>query len=222
MKDAYDNLFRKYNKQQFFLDGLHDIIYIENDKVINNWENIVRRITNNQELFIRGYGRDAANTNCFFTLYKHLFDNENIKKDPTNNAKPTQLISELTGMNKNLQTDINGQERIQNYQISHLFGRTKNPLLFTAAWNIAYIPKYIDPFTGHETQGEYKNDFQSLFIKQNKEKFSSFINEYNSFININVLPKLELSLKMTKKELKLNEKIFRKFEKDVLTELSNI
>ena len=41
-----------------------------------------------------------------------------IEIDPTNNTKPTQLLERNTGYRKN--------ESIFNYQVSHVFGLTKN------------------------------------------------------------------------------------------------
>jgi hypothetical protein len=219
MKDAYDKLFERYGKDNFFNDSLEDIIYIGEEKINQNWKERLDKLRSNEELYIRGYGRDAKGTELFFVLYKHLFSNENIKKDPTNNIKPTQLIAELTGFSKNT---TNEEKRIQNYQISHLFGRTKNPLLFTAAWNIAYIPKYLDPFTGHETRGKYKDEFQELFHKQIKTKFQKYISEYNLFFENFIEPKLEDALIKTQNELNINEIEFEKFRKSVYSELSII
>jgi hypothetical protein len=222
MKDAYNNLFRKYNKDTFFKDSLEEIIYIDEIQINNQWKNTIDKLKNNQELFIRGYGRDAAGTKAYITLYKHLFNNDNIRKDPTNNDAPTKIITNLTGLNKTLKVDNGKQERIQNYQVSHLFGKTKNPLLFTAAWNIAYIPKYIDPFTGHETQGDYSAEFKVLFDKQNKTKFSTFIKEYNSFVDELIEPKIEEALRLTKIDLKGGEINLIKFESDARNELKKI
>jgi hypothetical protein len=219
MKDAFDILFGKYPKDEFFRVGLEGIIYANTKIIDKNWQDILYRINNNQELFIRGYGRDAKKTNMFLTLYKHLFDNNKIKKDSTNNAEPTKIISDLTQLSK---VSKKGFELIQNYQVSHLFGKTKNPLLFTAGWNIAYIPKYIDPFTGHETKGKYKEEFQKMFNQIIREKFDNYIIEYNDFIRKNVNPKIKEALNNTRNELKVTINNFNQFRTDVENELSII
>ncbi len=54
----------------------------------------------------------------------------------------------------------NGEIYIRGYGRDAV--KTKNPLLFGCGWNIAYIPKYIDPFTGHETQGCYSEEFKKI------------------------------------------------------------
>ena len=73
-----------------------------------------------------------------------------------------------------------------NYQVSHLFGRTKNPLLFTSPWNIAYIPKYLDPFTGHESQGIHSTEFKNIFNQLIAKKFEPYIQDYHNFIDEHV------------------------------------
>lgn len=222
MKDAYDNLFKYYNKEEFFRNSLEEIIYISEEEVRKNWIETIDKLTSNKEIYIRGYGRDGAGTQAFITLYKYLFRNENVKKDQTNNAKPTRIIANLTGLSKIIKKEVNGFERIQNYQISHLFGRTKNPLLFTSAWNIAYIPKYIDPFTGHETQGQHKTEFQKLFDEKNRLKFNDYLKEYNLFVTDKVQPYFKDSLQLTKQELKMNKSDFNDFKNSAIAELSII
>ena len=36
---------------------------------------------------------------------------------------------------------------------------TKNALTFNAPWNIVYMPKLFDPFTGHESKGDITKKF---------------------------------------------------------------
>ncbi len=222
MKDAYDGLFKKYPISEFFSDSLDQIIFIESEKLKKNWNEQKRKLLNNEELFIRWYWRDALGTKSFFILYNALFLNEKIQKDPTNNHYPTKLITELTKLSKTNKKDWTNYERIQNYQVSHLFWKTKNPLLFTAAWNIAYIPKYLDPFTGHETQWIYRNEFLALYIPKINLLFKEFIEDYNRFVDEYISPNIENSLNIVKEELQMNEKEFIKFKNSVESELSKI
>jgi hypothetical protein len=148
-----------------------------------------------------------------------MFGNTNVKKDYTNNAEPTKLLKNLTQFSKTRKPE---KILIVNYQISHLFGKTKNPLLFTCPWNIAYIPKYLDPFTGHETQGEYSKQFKQIILPILKEKFKIYINEYNDIIRNKITDKIEESLKFVKAEAKLNNDEFNRFETDVRNELTEI
>jgi hypothetical protein len=222
MRDAYDKLFTKYPKDDFFRDALEEIIFIQAEKLQSNWESLKYKLLNNEELYIRGHGRDAGGTELFLTLYKHLFNHDKIKKDPTNNLKPTQVITTLTGLDKTIHKDTAKRERIQNYQVSHLFGRTKNPLLFTAAWNIAYIPKYLDPFTGHETQGKYRREFQTLFNDKIFNLFQAYVNDYNDFVDAHVSNNIEMALLATQEDFSDKSIPFEKFKLSAVVELSRI
>ncbi|AET69328.1 hypothetical protein Desor_3879 [Desulfosporosinus orientis DSM 765] len=63
---------------------------------------------------------------------KRIFNNTNVKKDATNSVEPQKIISRLTGYKRNT--------NLFNYQVSHIFGKTKNIFLFEAPWNIALVP----------------------------------------------------------------------------------
>jgi len=71
---------------------------------------------------------------------------------------------------------------IANFQVSHVFGRTKNVYCFTAPWNIVFIPKIIDPLTGHEAKGGFVEEFQSLFRQKVIQTFHDQIQEYNDIM----------------------------------------
>lgn len=222
MKDAYDEFFEKYPKDEFFNDSFEQIIFITAEKIDDNWIELKNNLISNKKLFIRGHGRDALGTNRFILLYEFLFKNTNIEKDPSNNYYPTKLIKELTNYCKVIKDDNKDYQRIQNYQISHLFGRTKNPLMFNAPWNIAYIPKYLDPFTGHETQGKHKEDFQKIFNAKVKEKFRNYIIDYNEFVENQITPNLDDAFKQVNLKLRLKKKEFDKFKKIAKKELAII
>lgn len=148
-----------------------------------------------------------------------MFSNTNIFKNSTNNAAPTKLLKDLTNYSKVEQA---GKTLIMNYQISHLFGRTKNPLLFTCPWNIAYIPKYLDPFTGHETQGQYSKQFKEIISPIIKEKFKYYIEEYNTIIKTLIADKIDDTIEIVKKSANMEDDTLRSFEADVRKELSEI
>jgi len=213
--DSYEKFLTKYvSKEDFFNFGLSETIYIPTEKVNIEWSNLKNRIFENKTVFIRGFGRDAAGTHLFLDFYKKIFQNNNILKDPTNNQQPTKLIEKLTGLKKN--------KDIRNYQVSHIFGRTKNVFTFTAPWNIVFMPKILDPFTGHEAKGVMVEEYQRLFQEQSYQKFKPFIDEYNDIItDINLVQ----SIKKYFEELHStneDEKIVKKFEKAVREELSPI
>ena len=80
-------------------------------------------------MYIRGFGRNSNGTHLFQEFYKEVFGNAHVAVDPTNNAIPTKIIRDLTGYSKSSSAR---DEAIRNYQISHIFGRTKNVYTFTA------------------------------------------------------------------------------------------
>jgi len=194
MRDSYIRFFSKgyITKEQFFEFGLSETIYAPYDKAESEWNKLKHKIKNNEEVFIRGFGRDANGTHLFQELYKKLLGNEKVKKDSTNNAEPTKIIRELTGYSK---TKNSKYELIRNYQISHIFGRTKNIYTFTAPWNIVYMPKMLDPFTGHEAKGEMIDEYTILFQKQGYKHFGRLIEDFNKIItNETFKEKLECCL----------------------------
>ena len=181
MRDSYIRFFSEgyISKEDFFDFGLKETIYAPYEKAELEWTLLKSRIHNNKQVFIRGFGRDANGTHLFQELYARLLGNNNVIKDPTNNAEPTKLIRDLTGYSK---TKNSKYELIRNYQISHIFGRTKNVYAFTAPWNIVYMPKMLDPFTGHEAKGEMIDEYTLLFQKQGYKQFAGLIEDFNEII----------------------------------------
>lgn len=154
--------FIKERKQELFDFGLNAIVKIDKDIAEQEWKNLKHRLYENQPVFIRRYGRNDISRSLFLQMNEYLFGNENIENDRTNNANPRKLIEKLTGYAKSNKSKL---KRIRNFQVSHVFGRTKNPLAFTAPWNIVYLPKIFDPFTGHEAKGDEVIEFTKQFQK---------------------------------------------------------
>ena len=55
--------------------------------------------------------------------------------------------------------------------------------MFMAPWNIVYIPKLFDPFSGHESKGELTQIFSTKLKEITYEKFKVQINDYNNIVN---------------------------------------
>lgn len=213
--DSYSEFlsYFKIDKKNFFEWGISSVIFPSVENVLTEWENLKRRIITNQPVFIRGYGRDAHGTQLYINFYSFLFNNKHITKDPTNNRYPHALIEKMTGLKRN--------KDIYNYQVSHIWGRTKNIFLFEAPWNICYVPKIIDPFTGHEAKGIWPAEFQKMFIATAQDLYKDFIYEYND-----MLLQLNIKKQLEKYVASLNgvvsEKNRLQFYKDALEELSLI
>lgn len=178
MRDSYERFFSQgyISKDQFFEFGLSETIYAPLDKAESAWKELKNRVHSNQQVFIRGFGRNSNGTHLFQAFYADVLKNNQVTVDPTNNAQPTKLIRDLTGYSK---TKSSKHEPIQNYQISHIFGRTKNVFAFTAPWNIVYMPKMLDPFTGHEAKGSMIDEYQKLFREQGYKHFKHLIDDFN-------------------------------------------
>ena len=81
-RDSYLNFLKKFNisNEDFIEYGLNDIIFVPNDKVISEWDILKNKVYSNQEVYIRGMGRDAVGTKYMLEVHKSLFGNSNIKK----------------------------------------------------------------------------------------------------------------------------------------------
>ena len=172
--DSYKQFFELFPKEKFFQFGLDNIISIEKKIADQIWFQLKDGIGRNSgNIFVRSSGRNASGNNVLKQLYKEVF-NIDIKFDPTNNLKATQMLQRATGFEKN--------RTIFNYQVAHVFGRTKNMYCFTAPWNVVFIPKIVDPFTGHEAIGTYVDEFKKLFVEKICSKYKDMIEEYNEIM----------------------------------------
>ena len=226
MRDSYQTFFEhfKIDFSEIIEFGIEiDTIYPDKNEIKNDWENLIQSIENNNEVYIRGYGRDAHGTALYQELYRILLNNDNIKKDSTNNAKPTQLLQKITNYSKTIKKDNGAKRKISNYQVTHIFGRTKNPFLFTAPWNIVWKSKMLDPFTGHESKGKNTDDYKNAFLKKAKELYPEYINEYNILVSkYFTQEKIENAFRQMNLNLAIDEKAFEKFKLDAKNELREI
>ncbi|WP_151901383.1 hypothetical protein [Sulfurimonas hydrogeniphila] len=226
MREAYQTFFQhfKIDFQDIIEFGVElDTIYPKPDEIKVEWKSLINSIQNNNEVFIRGYGRDAKGTYLYQELFKIILNNNNIKKDSTNNTKPTQLLQKITGFSKTIKKDNEKKKKISNYQVTHIFGKTKNPFLFTAPWNIVWKSKILDPFTGHESKGENTEEYKIAFIKKSKELYSEFIDEYNSLaLKYFSEDKLEKAFDIMENSLDIDKTTFNKFKIDAKNELKPI
>jgi len=180
--DAYQQFFVYVKKEDFFKFGLENIITIDNNDVYHLWKLLLSDIKNKEKnLYVRSFGRNGSGNEDIRKLYKDVMGID-INFDPTNNQQPTQLLEKNTIYKKN--------KNIFNYQVSHVFGNTKNVYCFTAPWNVIFIPKIVDPFTGHEAKGEYIDEFKKLFNEYIVGKFNNEIKEYNKIME-ELYPKIE-------------------------------
>lgn len=189
MRDSYERFLSKgyISKDQLFKFGLEETIYAPTEKANDVWKELKEKIKNNEPVFMRRFGQNSNGSHLYQELYRNILHNKNVKIDVNNNNEPAKIIKNMTGYSKekklqNQKTKDPKYKFIQNYQISHIFGRTKNIYAFTAPWNIAYIPKIIDPFTGHEAKGELVVEYQTMFQEKSFTYFKPLIDDYNQII----------------------------------------
>ncbi len=107
---------------------------------------------------------------------------DNVKVDLDNNSEPTKILESTTHNVKHNSKKNYSVSTLINYQTSHIFGKTKNIYCFTAPWNICFVPKIIDPLTGHEAKGGFPESFKKRWMKKVKKKYKNYIGEYNELV----------------------------------------
>lgn len=152
--------------------GIRRSIFATPEEAWNQWQSIKRALQGEGELKIRKYGR--AESNPFISMYKQIFPQAQISIDTNGNSSPRAIIQKVTNRTIN--------DTIFNFEVSHVFGYTKNPLLFNAAWNFFFCPKLIDPFTGHTSKGRWPEEYQPLLRESVLTKFSRCISDYNKML----------------------------------------
>lgn len=103
-----------------------------------------------------------------------------------------------------------------NYQISHIFDNTtKNPLMFESPWNIVYMPKILDPFSGHESKGDLTDLFKKTIKELTVSKFKIFIKDYNEILKkYSISSKINDFIELVKEDL--DSKKLKDLEKGLL------
>ena len=189
MRDGYERFFSRFgiDKNDFFEFGLSETIHAEFEVAEKHWEDLKRRIKNNEAVYVRRSTteREGSKNLLLQDFYRNVF-NIDVDLDKAGNIEAGNVISDITSYSKD---DILNHEMIRNYQVSHVFGRTKNVYAYTAPWNIVYIPKAIDPFTGHEAHGDMVEEFTNMFHEKIYSQFKPLIEDYNKLISDEALKK---------------------------------
>lgn len=174
--DSYQEFITHFNidKEKLFEWGISSTIFPSIDKVTVEWENLKYRIFHNEVVYIRKYGPNSRKTKLYIDFYAEFMHNTNVRVDVGNNTIPHKVMQRTTGMKRN--------KDLYNYQVSHIWGHTKNVFLFEAPWNMCYTPKIMDPFTGHETKGIWPKEYQRRFYQKATEVYRPFVEEYNQIM----------------------------------------
>lgn len=226
MKDAYEIFLKEFNinPKSLIEFGIKETISISNTDIEREWLNLQERISGikRELVYVRGSGRDAKTTNLYMDLYKTLFPKGTFEKDSTNNAAPKRLLEIYTNCKRGKEVPSK-YEQILNYQVSHIFGRTKNPFAFTAPWNIVYLPKVVDPFTGHESHGALTFEFSKKFKQYFYDKDKIHIEKFNEIMR-ELQPEIEEYIKAVDSKFSkvYTDNMLQKFKMNVLEEFKPI
>jgi hypothetical protein len=175
MQDSFNELIPEYiSKEEFFRYGCEKTIYISDEKVKSEWKALKDKINGNKAVFMRSAGKSMSDNHLYFNFYKKLFNNENIKKDPSNTQNPSKIIEDLTGLKKS--------KDLKNYQVASIFGRSKNIFAFTAPWNIVYMPKILDALVANDSQDPLAIEYRAAFESYAYNKFKPYIEEFNDIV----------------------------------------
>ncbi len=195
--DSYQLFVEYFSENAFSEDafinwGLNHIIFADKAVAEKEWKKIKNDWHDNTNLWIRNSGRNGQSSKLYTEFYKQF--GKDINFDKTNNEIPTKTIQYIT---QKVKYDKRRHEKstakntsleiLRNYQVSHIWGHTKNPLLFVCPWNICFVPKMFDPFTGHEANGPLVNKFQKAFIDKAKFLYNDLIRDYNDFLEKEIL-----------------------------------
>lgn len=180
MRDGYEIFFKHFNidEDELISFGIQQVISADLNSAKTEWNSLKQKLENGSLIYIRDYGRKGTGSPLIKKFYSELFPKANIDFDRSGNGQAHKIIEKMTGLKKNSDTS----NSIINFQVSHVFGRTKNPLCFLAPWNIVFIPKILDPFTGHEAKGQVVERFTQAFQTHVISLFHDQISEYNEII----------------------------------------
>lgn len=163
--------------EKLFDVALEEVVRIDDKTIKKLWGTLKKDVMTEgvenykkspQKVYVRGHGRNGSGNDDLIEILKAVFKRD-FQIDRANNTRPDSILKKI----------IPGE--FEDYQISHLFEhRTNNPFLFEAPWMVCYVPKILDPFTGHEIKGFPKltERFVRWAFKTNKE----YINDYNDLV----------------------------------------
>lgn len=185
-RESYSEFFETFGiMPQAICDfGLENSVFAEPDVAWEQWERLKKALFDDL-LYIRarGIGDQDREFQFYKRLHTYLFENGRLERDPNGNHHPRQNLQRAVGW----VVTIHPKEDtgvLVNFQTSHvLSGRTHNPLLYSAVWNIVFTPKIIDPLTGDEAHGEVAKLFREVFLKKIHTRFAKCIEDYNRFID---------------------------------------
>lgn len=179
--DFYNSFFSQFgiSKAVFIQYGISEIIFPDKDKAYDDWkqkkEDFLRK--RNGNFYIRSDKGER-----WSKAYNDIFEGLSVNIDKTKNSKPTRLLEIATNIPK----------KGTPYTCAHIFGKTCNFMLFSALFNICYIPDLYAPFSDAICKKSVVHEhFRKMLLEKVKIEFGDIISEYNSFIRKHCIHKIE-------------------------------
>lgn len=213
--DAYQEFIKelKIDFDDFIEFGINGTIYPSEESIATFWAELKRRIKDGEAVRVRTYGKYGRKSQILVDFYS--FCNINAVVDSNNNYTPTKNLEKLTNKIKN--------KDLLNYQVSHIFGQTKNVYMFESPWNICYVPKMIDPLTGHESKGKFSVEYKKKWLSGIIKKHKVFIDDYNKIMDdFKINEKLDAFMSDSEVKKKYDSKQLVDFKKNILKDFEKI
>ena len=178
--DGYDIFVEKFidkdNGDAFINWAINDAtIFIEKNVAQKAWNELKKAISCQEEVDIRlKKGADEFNKQIKEIYGKYGIK---IKRDNDGNCK-TEKRLRLTGYRK-----VPAKQRnIFNYTIVHVWDYTKNPYLFSAPWNLCYMPTVAASLTDHMAKGPLAEKMQQRLKEKVMNRYKDLIDDYNRIL----------------------------------------
>lgn len=178
--DSYVEFINKFcdNSNKTFMEyGISKCIFCEDTKELKEHMN---KIWDGKLLKCRFIGNKVAKSsdnykswmenNLTYTFYNEVLK-LTVSPDGSNNTEVKKMINNCEYVKK--------EQKILNFTISHIFGRTKNIFAFTAPWNVVYVPHMFDQLTTGKGNGQLVQIFETMLKYECIKKYRHEIKEFN-------------------------------------------
>lgn len=184
-KNGFNSLYNLIKSEDEFLDFfVRNTLFLNPEYIKNQADEMLLKIETGSKLPVRfslkmkeyfkseskrvstiKNRRDAVNYSRDFEFFSRIRPEIKVEFDSTGNKFVVDEIEKYT--NCRVSTS---QSHIINYSISHVWGKTYDPLFFSSLWNIVLVPSYLNPIMDkpkhqHELNGQIQSLIRSICIQ---------------------------------------------------------
>lgn len=189
--NGYQKMLKELNIDQntFFeivfnnIIGLNDKLYKEEVKKISK----ILLSNPKEEIFYRKRHQEQNNKKIdhYKNIRNEIFGKNKCSAQSDSSKIIDILITCIKVNEPKIKLDNLKKEYLQDYDLSHIWDATQNPLLYTLPWNYYFIPKMISPITDRNVRYDEKRIFLKKIMKKVIKEYSQEIEEYNKFMKEN-------------------------------------